>query len=541
MRFCLVQYSNNAVEMDEASLSGVYGSGVVFRGPLSAPLVWMNQGFFGYEKFNYTFIVKKSFGRYNESSGWYDKESCPGAMQMNETDTAYAWTKMPVLAHGLRPTMPVIQDSLQMLSKYNITKSLKIPDVFNSFRSAFDKYIWIVLALFLVAFVILVKAHVKLHNRHVKERKMNFVTRIWGKFKPSSAPANLRVHKPLGNGSRVKVPKVNKWKQLRIHPTTEPSREKLTFLKDTAIYDVLTHLFQVESIDYGNISMRIVSLFMTLLSFWIINYFSNLMSTDMVLEDDPAVIRSYKDLLQHSKLRMVFTAFQDDYKQFEYAPPGSVKRQLWEKSLESVNGTREKLFLKIDSASGLFSSAVDSITATVNVDEKNRIELVAVLSSVIATTARATACHSKATFAYRNAKTDAIFAKLFKPVESVYSWLAQDPDEREQWATPLFRQDFRTPLARRMVKRLTNLFEVGTIQYHLEKSLRKSALTEHKIETPDEEDAYRQCMSDNIKDNMKKSEHIALKPEQFKYLIYSCAVILFLASLVLCYEAWYSH
>ena len=62
----------------------------------------------------------------------------------------------------------------------------------------------------------------------------------------------------------------------------------------------------------------------------------------MVLAEQPEIIRSYDDLLKKGRIRMVSLHFEDNYKEFEYAPKGNVKRELWEKSLKSVDRSSSK-------------------------------------------------------------------------------------------------------------------------------------------------------------------------------------------------------
>ena len=64
--------------------------------------------------YNYTFVVKKSFGQFNESSGWYDKESCLYSIQIIETDAALVYVRIPVVAHGLSQTMPIIRETMHV-------------------------------------------------------------------------------------------------------------------------------------------------------------------------------------------------------------------------------------------------------------------------------------------------------------------------------------------------------------------------------------------------------------------------------------------
>ena len=538
VRFCLTEFGSNAIQTDETTLNGVYGTGVKFSGPLSEPLNWMNQAAFGHELLNYTSVVKRSFGRYNESSGLFDKESCMYSMQKNESDASLAYVQMNVMAnaHGLRIISPYVRQYIAVLSKYNITDAIKIPDVFESFRTAFDGFIWIALALFVLVFIVLVKFQIRMENKRIRQRRLRVISQNW---KELGANARLNVRLQSDPRTRSMLSPVPGFKRPKSLTQRSRAIPPLKLLKDNAIYDVLTHLSQVETVDYDVVFLRVIFLFISLLSFYILVLFSNLMSTDMVLVEEPQIIRSYKDLLDKGKLRMVFMEFQDDYKEFEYAPPGSIKRKLWDRSMESVNGKRDDLFIKMGSTGGLATSAVSSITKTVNVDEKNRIELVAVFSSIIVATARATACTLKAAFAYRHSKTDEQFARMFKPVETIYSWVSKDPDERETLATPLVRQGFRTPLVKRMEKRLTYLVEAGTLEYIFDKALVKTAVVSHGIENPEEADVYRKCMSDDMRENMKKNEMIAMKPSQFTLLVCSCGGILVLAFFVLLYEGWF--
>ena len=526
MRFCLTQFGSDAIKTDEKTLTGVYGTGVKFSGAISEPLTWMNQAAFGHELFNYTFVLKKSYGRYNESSDLFNEDSCMYSVQRNESDVGMAYVQMTFMAkaRGLRIVPPYIRQYNAILSKYNITDSVKIPDVFVNFRTAFDRYIWAALALCVLVFIVLVKIQIRLANKRAKERRSMEISRNWRKLRKN---AQLNLKRP----SDPQEQRTNFLTQmLRSIPP-------LKLLRDNAIYDVLTHLSQVETVDFDVLLLRVTFFLITILSFYILMFFGNLMSTDMVLAEEPKIIRSYKDLLDRGKLRIVFMEFQDDYEEFEHAPPGSIKRKLWDRSLESVDGKRDDLLIKLDTSGGLATSAVSSVTKTVNVDEKKRIEVVGVLSSTLLAAARATACSLKAAFAYRHSKTDEQVAKMFRPVEKVYSWVSKDPDERETIATPFFRQGFRTPLARRMEKRLTYLVEAGTLEYIFDKGLAHTVLFSQP-ETPDEVDVYRKCISDDMRGNIKKNVVIAMKPSQFKLLVCTCGGILVLAFVVLLYEGW---
>ena len=62
--------------------------------------------------------------------------------------------------------------------------------------------------------------------------------------------------------------------------------------RDDSLYEVLTHVFQVETIDYDGVTMRITSLLVTLFSFYIFVYSTNSTSTDLILLDEPSLIRS---------------------------------------------------------------------------------------------------------------------------------------------------------------------------------------------------------------------------------------------------------
>ena len=70
VRICFFKYLNRAISSVKSTMSGVYGSGPKFVGHLSEPMNWMSSAAFGYERFNYTSVIRKSSGRCNETSGW---------------------------------------------------------------------------------------------------------------------------------------------------------------------------------------------------------------------------------------------------------------------------------------------------------------------------------------------------------------------------------------------------------------------------------------------------------------------------------------
>lgn len=308
--------------------------------------------------------------------------------------------------------------------------------------------------------------------------------------------------------------------------------EKFPLIRDDSIYEVLTHLAQVEAIDYDVGSMKIISFLVTFMSFYIITYFGNLMSTDLVTVKEPQLIESYEDLLMRERIQTLFMGFQQDYLMFENAPEDDISKKIWKKSLQTVENKRDQLFIQIDN---LLGTAASSIAKTVDASGENQTEVVAVMGSFVSPVARATACQLKSATAFREWRIEQ--PKLWKPIADIYTWVARDESENDVLVSSVFRKGFNTPLAKRIDKRAQYMYETGT-HVNLFKLIRKPALGNQRKLNAEESDEYRKCTAVTIQENMKKPAFSSMRAVQFRVLFLVNLGIVAFALIVLLYEVY---
>ena len=486
VRYCLFDSLGHTIALNRSTLTGIYGDGPKFTGPLSEPYNWMISAGFGFERYNYSSVLKTSYGKLNEKTGLYDPDSCLHSMQTNESDCAIMYQNTPVVAEELRQHTPYIDDYVIIMSKYKITDQSYAYDFMQSFTEVFQREVLAILMAFLVIFMLISKCYIWMENENIR--------------------INSRINR--------------RWK-----------KEKKNLVRDDTFYEVLTHFFQVESIDYKMGNMQFISLLVTFLSFYTLTYFSNMISTDLVLVKEPFIIRSYEDLLKSKGgVILVFNDMQDTVSNFENAPPGSTQNLLWEKALKTVKGDRSKLFLNL--AHGDIATPFAKIAEAVR---STTIEIVGVFSRLVAIPCRATACMLKVAFVHRELITDG-GTEVHRELNKLFSRISKDDNEKPNIMSSVFRKGFNSPLAKRINKRLTNLYETGTYVYLINHQINRPALQNLKIKDPQEADVYNACMTDDYRINIPNHPTSIVSMINYKYILCTCIFITSMASLALCME-----
>ena len=102
-------------------------------------------------------------------------------------------------------------------------------------------------------------------------------------------------------------------------------------LANSPFFETFSHLIGQESSNFLDRSGRLISLIITLGCFLIlILFYLNLMSTDLVVETKPSVIRNYRDVMDMKEnITVGFAAGFLDVKEFEDAEPGSIQDEFW--------------------------------------------------------------------------------------------------------------------------------------------------------------------------------------------------------------------
>ena len=98
-------------------------------------------------------------------------------------------------------------------------------------------------------------------------------------------------------------------------------------LEDSPVFETFSHLIGQVSSNFLDRPGKVMSLIMT--AGFFLMFYLNLMSTDLVVETQPAVIQNYRDIMNNKDNYTVgFLAGMPDVKEFEDAEPGSIQEEL---------------------------------------------------------------------------------------------------------------------------------------------------------------------------------------------------------------------
>ena len=446
--YCLFE-QDAFVEIVKSTVSSDNGAKrPLFSGPYAEGYNLMIQAGFGRERYNYSSVIESTYGILNGTTGMFDG-GCMAALQEHRADAAVLYAPFPVLVPGLRQNQVYDEDRLVILSSYTIKDTDRLNDVVENFFYAFDPPLWLVI--FGLEFVFYFLFKVLLNLEHWKTK----IDRLIGKNWHPPAPKN-------------------------------------------ALYQVLTHLLQVETMEYQTNCLQFASFLATLVSFLILLYLSNLLNASIVIEDPPEVIQSYDDILKVPIIRPLFIRLQNDYKEFEFAPPNSKERKIWQKALKHYS--RDDLFIKSNAAPVLFSFLMN-----VHKEMNEKRKTLGIMSKFLAPIAQCTICAVKARALVNKEVSEEFKRAGMKAQLHSYAYLSSDPSVKGRLVGPVFSANFTSPLSRRIDKRCENIFEFGIFS-KVKADLRRpfSDITrfneyQHK--------QYKDCIQDDYHQNMHLHEN----------------------------------
>ena len=472
---CIFEQVNHFVSIDRRTITSDNGaSRPIFTGPYAEPYNMMAQTAFGREKFNYTSVIKKSYGLINGTTGLYDG-GCLAALQQDQADLALLYTRFPVWAHGLRQQQVFEEDKLTILSYYTINESSEIVDIFSSMTCAFDLSLWLLIVACIAVFWLIFKC-------------MIFLDRLRCRLSSSRTPE----------------------------------------MQSNALYQVLTLCFQVETMDYYSFASRFSSLVATFMTFYVLIYLSNLLNTSMVIHEPPDLVESYDDLLKVPVIRPYFFALQNDYQEFESAPVGSKERKIWQKAL--ANFDRNDFLIK----PGLEGTAASFDNDIIRANEKKN-KTVAILSRFLSPLARCVMCAAKARFAFVENDRQLFKSAGVEVQLRRHAHISSDPDVKGRMVGAVLNANFKSPLAGRIDKRCIHLFESGLI-LKVMKLIAKPMMPmdefnsfQHKV--------YKDCVAEDYHQNMVPSDDVtALGMFQLKQSLILAGVLISIAFYLLIAE-----
>ena len=392
-------------------------------------------------------------GIFNETSGYYNEDSCLYSMQINQSDLGIASLWYPARGKNLEIHPFYRSDIVRMISPYRVLTQTYDSDLMGVFAYVFTPGVWMTVVLSCFVFWFITKMHLCMRNR-------------------------------LNSSKRI---------------------------RDDSLYEVLTHLFQVETIDYKGACMKVVSLFASVLSFVVIAYFTCSMKTDIVVVQEPDMINSYDDLLTKPNIRLTFSTLGDTFSRFESADPQSKERRAFERSLKTVGGDKDKMIMKsegIGQLIGFIKGALfDSNMRTVSCLFKNHVKVALNLL-----------CYLKVMM---SRSPDASTEQSL----NFYAWASQDPDAKENLLTSAYSAFYKSPYLEKVHKRVKRIYAMG-----FENMWERLAdLSPAKVLSREEGDIYRSCKADDYHRNLPQVECAPFALVQFKALTITCGVLLVLS------------
>ena len=110
-----------------------------------------------------------------------------------------------------------------------------------------------------------------------------------------------------------------------------------------SFFDSFAHLMLMDFEDFSDAFGKITSITLTFAGFMLIQYWQDLMSTDLFIVDKLETIEGYKDILKRQGLNVHFVAQLTDYLEFKDAPNGTLEKLIWD-TKQDTTGTVPTLF-----------------------------------------------------------------------------------------------------------------------------------------------------------------------------------------------------
>lgn len=95
------------------------------------------------------------------------------------------------------------------------------------------------------------------------------------------------------------------------------------------IFETFTHLIGQDATDFPDRSGKLISIIMTFGFFFILAFYLNLMSTELVVVTKPHVISNYKDVMSAKNLTVAFFGLTYDAMEFDEAEEGTIQHEFW--------------------------------------------------------------------------------------------------------------------------------------------------------------------------------------------------------------------
>ena len=275
------------------------------------------------------------------------------------------------------------------------------------------------------------------------------------------------------------------------------------------LFETFCHMIGQESTNFEDRSGRLISFTMTVGFFFILAFYLNLMSTELVVVNKPHVMNNYRDIIDAKNMTVAFFALTYDAIEFVEARKGTIQEKFWKK-------------FKDTHVIAEFNKDLNSVVKIMNKTFEGR--LVLLLNSLYSTPCTMINCKTKVI-----AQSD--IPRLVKR----YSWLSSDPEGMQHTTGFITRQGIKDDLIMKGVRVLGRIFEAGIPP----KVISDSFANQDSGPLMEEAAHYfeiMKCMSKQVNYNQHEVERVSVK--NFEYLNAVCSLLFVAAFLVLGIESW---
>lgn len=248
---------------------------------LTGVLVEMLNSYFGpWMDANTTYILEKESGLLtNATTGTYN--GCIGLLQSNETDLAMVHAIYPTLARGTRQGTILSLDTFSFSAMYNKTTSVRENDVVDAF-SVFSK-----------------------------EAFGGFMAILWGLVIILSITLKLLEHED------------------------STKRNKLQRASEVVFENSVQQFASYEDVP-DRMAINVLILVLTVLTFYVYNFISSFLRTDLVTVSDPILISGVDELLKRPEIEVIIMELEGEKNYFDSFPEGSREKKL-SRRLQTIN------------------------------------------------------------------------------------------------------------------------------------------------------------------------------------------------------------
>ena len=273
----------------------------------------------------------------------------------------------------------------------------------------------------------------------------------------------------------------------------------------SATFETFSHMIGQDITQFHDRPGKVISIVMTVSFFFIIAFYFNCMSTDLVVVDKPQVINNYRDIMR--KKNMTSFAFTYDYNEFKDAEARSMQHEFWQHIKDTY------IMVK-------FGHSFEELT------EMGEMVLQGKLSGIM------NSLYSH-TFIKKICQFKSVVQKESPTVALTYAWQANDPEGRQHTSGIIVRRDLKTDLVFTGKRRSKWLFEQGMAQKLVSESIEGLDLGPMMEGTGSVAEIMK-CTSKQVNYNQPEIETVTV--ENFKYLYWVCVFCINLSLAVLFFE-----